>query len=250
MQLSKEVMYSTVDIADEFKVIHKDLTRTVLRLSTHGLEDEIIESSFTNKMGRTYPMYLVTYRILTMLETIYLFSGYGDSNKLNKDYTPKIKPDKTYIITDNNGLFKIGCTSNLKTRIKAIQIGNPNFIEFVAIINGGKEVESELHKRFEEYKINGEWFSINEEQIYDVVKSYKKAMYKDTLNSLLFELWHLSDSKVEFSINTIGLNKNIGNLLAVKKVLKDGLRNKDSIDEIIKKIKSIDSLCFKSVSHE
>ena len=59
--------------------------------------------------------------------------------------------------------IKIGYTNNIKRRIKDLQVGNPHKLELIAQINGGKNKEERLHKKFDKYNIRNEWFEPNEE---------------------------------------------------------------------------------------
>jgi len=39
-----------------------------------------------------------------------------------------------------------------------LQVGCPEELILLAVIDGGREVEEELHARFADYRIRGEWF--------------------------------------------------------------------------------------------
>lgn len=75
------------------------------------------------------------------------------------------KETKTYIVLDtNNGYYKIGkTTQKVKDRIQqwsslaCAELGRP------IIIN--KDVEKELHKKFKDKRIKGEWFNLTREDI-------------------------------------------------------------------------------------
>ncbi len=215
---------------------HKSILRTVDRLLSHGLEDEIIESDFTNKMGRTYKMYLLSDRITNMIECIYLFKGYGD-NTLKNAKRNNTSPDMTYIFSASNGLYKIGCTSNIQIRLKAIQVGNPHFIELYATLYGGKEVEEMLHKKLSKYRVSGEWFEIDEKIIHDIRKENNAIFkYHDTLGSLLSYLFlELSkqDDK-DYSIEDFTDSKNPKVLKRLKKAIQNGINKQLSYKEIYK----------------
>ena len=65
-----------------------------------------------------------------------------------------------YFIKDSSGLIKIGSAINVKKRLKTLQIGNPNKLSIIKIINNvNKSEEIKLHKKFKKYRIKGEWFS-------------------------------------------------------------------------------------------
>ncbi len=234
---------------------HKNITRTIERLLSHGLDDEIIESEFTNKMGRTYKMYLLSDRVINMIECIYLFKGYGDK-ETKKAIANYSNPDITYIFSSSNGIFKIGCTNNISQRIASIQVGNPNFIELCATLYGGKEIEKKLHEDLEEYRVSGEWFNINEEIIHNI-REENKAIFKyhDTLDSLLSYLFlELSkEDDKEYSIEDFTNSKNPKVLKSLKRAIEDGMNRQLPYREIYKYAKEeveklSDSLAFKKIN--
>jgi hypothetical protein len=52
---------------------------------------------------------------------------------------------------------KIGVSVNPPGRIKEMRVARPD-IELLLSISGGRELERQLHQRFREYHIAGEWF--------------------------------------------------------------------------------------------
>ena len=68
-----------------------------------------------------------------------------------------------YFLRSNNNI-KIGYTEHPKDRIDAIQTSNPNSIECLLLISGGKDKELSLHQRFQKDRIrqNGEWFKYSQ----------------------------------------------------------------------------------------
>jgi len=67
-----------------------------------------------------------------------------------------------YVIQeDNGGAIKIGCSSgnSFALRLPALQTGNPRELKIVAIArNQSVQYEFELHRRFAQYLIRGDWF--------------------------------------------------------------------------------------------
>lgn len=58
-----------------------------------------------------------------------------------------------------NGEFvKIGVSDAPRKRIASLQTGSPFPLEVLAIVEGGYELEAELHRRFAAYRLLGEWF--------------------------------------------------------------------------------------------
>ncbi len=69
-----------------------------------------------------------------------------------------------------NGVFKIGTTSDIKSRLSTMQTSNPAPIRLVhtipiPILYNHGEVEKALHTIFENAYVRGEWYSINEQDI-------------------------------------------------------------------------------------
>ena len=56
---------------------------------------------------------------------------------------------------------KIGYSKNPKARLAALQTGMPYQLVMDCIIEGGHKLERELHQRFSEYQVRGEWFQYN-----------------------------------------------------------------------------------------
>lgn len=57
------------------------------------------------------------------------------------------------------GPIKIGTTQSLRARLKGLQCGSPVRLYVLATLPGGDAQESELHVRFDEDRLHGEWFS-------------------------------------------------------------------------------------------
>ena len=79
-----------------------------------------------------------------------------------------------YFIREDSGNVKIGVTANLKKRLKAIQTHNPHKMAVVKTIHcsniqQAKKAEKELHKRFSEFRQNGEWFKLPEPVINELI---------------------------------------------------------------------------------
>lgn len=91
-------------------------------------------------------------------------SGYSfllDFLELKKhiSYKPILR---TYIATDNTGLYKIGKSENPEKRIEQLACGNPT-INLCFTINA--DIENELHQRFAKKRKHGEWFKLSKEDI-------------------------------------------------------------------------------------
>lgn len=64
-----------------------------------------------------------------------------------------------YVIGNKSGGFcKIGFTRNVHKRIVEIQIGCPLPLEIFCVVYGTMKTEQLLHKKYKDYRLNGEWF--------------------------------------------------------------------------------------------
>lgn len=63
------------------------------------------------------------------------------------------------IICEDNDTCKIGFSDNPSKRLSSLQTGNPQQLRLDKVIKGDKQLEKELHERFKEFRVNGEWFS-------------------------------------------------------------------------------------------
>lgn len=203
--MKKDFFTNTLIVAENLEVSHKGLLRTVERLIRNGMEDHFFESCFTNKQNRTYPMYEITFKGSIALETIYLMSDNNHRNDCELNKSAKDN-DVIYFITNNKGSIKVGYTSSIRTRLTAIQLGCDTYCEIIATIKGGKELEKQAHNFFKEKRLSGEWFLINEEDIYDFVSSSKlrsSIKYYETIKGLLFDIWNDSGTTEEPDFNEI-----------------------------------------------
>ena len=68
-----------------------------------------------------------------------------------------------YFITDGHGHIKIGKADDVVSRLNELQTGNPFKLHTLLsiIVNSKREafnLELSLHKKFKEYRLEGEWF--------------------------------------------------------------------------------------------
>lgn len=65
-----------------------------------------------------------------------------------------------FIAAKSVGLVKIGSTTALEDRFANIQASSPVKLEVAATIQGGIEIENDLHAYFSAYREHGEWFRL------------------------------------------------------------------------------------------
>lgn len=75
--------------------------------------------------------------------------------------------------------YKIGCTTNLRQRIRDISNVSPMHMQLVEYIESSNPVylESLLHKKFRTHRIKNEWFEFTDEQFVEVIQFARRNMY-------------------------------------------------------------------------
>jgi len=236
---------TTLELSKKYGVVHRDIIRSVKKLIKNGVSNsEFIPDTFVNKMNRIYPMYHLTAKSISLIEGKFEF---------RKTFSlPSI-----YII-ECNGKHKIGFSTNVNSRITAIQTANPEFVEIVLIINNvNKELETELHQKYANYHYSGEWYSLNSEIINEISNIYSADVHL-TLNDLIFDLWHESPDKTpELTISDFTLSRNFEVLKKLKQAIEFGMKEKLHYKQIYQIAKDevnnlADSLNFnrKSLKHK
>lgn len=79
-----------------------------------------------------------------------------------------------FVQSKNNGLIKIGFTSNLKGRLSDLSSMSPVPLELLAFTYGDFNLERELHSTFSDHRSHGEWFHPSDELI-KLIESIKGA---------------------------------------------------------------------------
>ena len=83
----------------------------------------------------------------------------------NKQRSKKIRKT-VYIVLASDNLVKIGHSSNVKNRIKALKILHPSF-KLLGTIS--TKTEREVHNVFSPFRVSGEWFRYDDSMI-DFIK--------------------------------------------------------------------------------
>jgi len=70
------------------------------------------------------------------------------------------RKQSVYIIADDvSKAFKIGRAWHPESRLRELQVGNPNQLRIVDVIkNGGKRLERAMHRTYHKDRLLGEWF--------------------------------------------------------------------------------------------
>lgn len=77
--------------------------------------------------------------------------------------------DKIVYLIKAGKYAKIGKTTldSLDNRVSALQVGNPEELKLLAVIDGYSDVEEALHAKYSEFKVRGEWFLFQKEMLAD-----------------------------------------------------------------------------------
>jgi len=80
---------------------------------------------------------------------------------------PKTKPGYIYLLKSADGYYKIGCSQNVQSRMKAFSTQLPHPPELLHTIPAGDMYRAEegLHKRYAHCRVRGEWFALAEEDV-------------------------------------------------------------------------------------
>ena len=81
-------------------------------------------------------------------------------------------PGYVYLVQSPTGAYKIGRSQNPANRVRTFNVKLPFEIEYVCVIQTPrmKGLEKELHQRFAEKRIDGEWFRLSADDV-DYIKS-------------------------------------------------------------------------------
>ena len=77
--------------------------------------------------------------------------------------------------------FKIGMSNNPERRRDHIQTSNPLKVQIIAQkdVPDDKALESELHKKYEDYHIRGEWFAMRIDLVNEIINRHQFDKVKD-----------------------------------------------------------------------
>lgn len=92
---------------------------------------------------------------------------------------------KVYLIRAAQ-FYKIGITSDVKKRLKAIQTGCPIRCEYIGYIptHEPEVLERELHRKFQQFKTSGEWFDLGDDHVRALVVDHNLKYVTNPIASL------------------------------------------------------------------
>ena len=82
-----------------------------------------------------------------------------------------------YLISHEDKFLKIGHTRNINNRLSQLQVSTPIKLELINLIKGDVNLEKELHQKFKELRVNGEWF-VYDAKILNYFSSQDCLMWK------------------------------------------------------------------------
>jgi gas vesicle protein len=119
-----------------------------------------------------------------------------------------------YFIGNDKGQIKIGYSKDPPSRLSALQTASPHPLKLLALKPGGADVEAELHTKYSNCRLEGEWFQLTDELQVEIeiiqnvypIESYltlsekDRVIYDDALaewSSAVNKLHKEYDSKIE-----------------------------------------------------
>ena len=92
----------------------------------------------------------------------------------------------TYIAIDESDrtIVKIGKTADLKRRESGMRCSNPNIFIIYYV---ERDIEDELHLKYESKLYKREWFFLDKDEVMDIVDEYKFKRYAKHRKCLFFE---------------------------------------------------------------
>ena len=101
-------------------------------------------------------------------------------SKITSAWTDYIWPDEAidlgfaYLIKAENGLVKIGQTSDLRSRFLTLYTVIPVEIEIVAYCQceNYEQLERQLHQKYANVRVKGEWFALSDKEVSAIITEY------------------------------------------------------------------------------
>lgn len=109
--------------------------------------------------------------LLIALGALWVLGAYIQSYEKAHERDQRSSPPGIVYIIKSGKHYKIGMTrGNLESRLKSIQTGSPYKIEIIHTIETAtpEKLEAELHRRFRGKRLSGEWFDLNQSDIWNI----------------------------------------------------------------------------------
>jgi hypothetical protein len=94
----------------------------------------------------------------------------GESRKSAKKVSKQRVTGYVYLVAGEGGVYKIGKTTQLDKRVNFFEIKLPFPIELVCVIPSDdiSGLERQMHKRFADKHVNGEWFKLTQQEVEEI----------------------------------------------------------------------------------
>ena len=110
------------------------------------------------------------------------------------------------ILDPENNCLKVGKANDVTQRISDLQVGNPNELKLIATIsclseNHAFAVESELHRKYSNLYVRGEWFKYDDDLLKEFTDFIDNNQNKKTRDPLITNtLWE--DCQEKFDVDS------------------------------------------------
>jgi len=112
--------------------------------------------------------------------------GVSEETGWRKPHSFKKDDKHLYILQNENLRIKIGVSSNIKTRLKAIEAVSGCKIKLLRLVENGFYLEAKLHEYYKSKRYIGEWFNLNSEDIKFIINEDLKELFKNNSQKLNF----------------------------------------------------------------
>jgi hypothetical protein len=96
-----------------------------------------------------------------------------------------------YVIRSADGLVKIGTSTNVAARLRALQTSSPHRLEllhaFLVTDNGARELEGEAHRLLDRHRCHGEWFDVTADAAVQAVEQAGRNVFGKSVVDLTGE---------------------------------------------------------------
>lgn len=135
-----------------------------------------------------------------------------------------------FIFDELSNAVKIGKTKDeeVYTRLSMLQVGNPRELKLLGVVKGYTEEEKELHYKFREYAIRGEWFDyVAEIQLYLETNAidYVRPKYTPRYNAVKNKERYIRQKNISTNMLEIYFTKDENSTMPVEKVKEYMVKN-------------------------
>lgn len=164
------------------------------------LIDKIFSKNPTNKTENT--------TVIVQAQKIYLFESNQKELEIiiNSPYPEGKAPGYVYFVQEHmNGTFKIGKTKHIDKRMNLFNVKLPFENKLIFLIKTGNHHQTEVafHKHFSNKRVEGEWFTLNREDINWI----KEGKYTIEINQSINNRIDIDIDEQKINENNVKYNK-------------------------------------------